>query len=106
MKHMPWYHIMDRSHDRRYAATMTENGRVVVPARLRKLLGVEGTRTELFFHVRDGEVTLITKMQALRRAQARLDAMAPTGTRLASEELIEDREAAARLESSDAQDRT
>ena len=26
---------------------MTENGRVVVPARLRKLLGVEGTRAEL-----------------------------------------------------------
>ena len=51
---------------------MTENGRLVVPVRLRRLLGIEGTRAELFFRVRGDEVKLTTKMQALRRAQARL----------------------------------
>ena len=85
---------------------MTENGRVVVPAHLRRLLGVEGTRAELFFHVEGDGVTLTTKMQALRRAQARLAGLAPAGTKLVSEELIEDRATAARLESGDAQDRS
>ena len=89
-----------------FRATMTENGRVVVPAHLRRLLGVEGMRAELFFHVEDDEVTLTTKMQALRRAQARLAGLAPAGTKLVSEELIEDRATAARLESGDAQDRS
>lgn len=97
---------MEHNQDGLYSATMTENGRVVVPARLRRVLGVDGKRVDVLFHVRGGEVTLTTKMQALRRAQARLGAMTPTGVRLASDELIEDREAAARLESSDARDRT
>ena len=85
---------------------MTENGRLVIPVQLRKLLGIDGTQAELFFHVRGEEVTLTTKMQALRRAQARLAELAPPGSRLASEELIEDREAAARLESGDAKGRS
>ena len=85
---------------------MTENGRLVIPVHLRKLLGIEGTRAELFFHVHGDEVTLTTKMQALRRAQARLADLASPGTRFISEELIEDREVAARLESGDAQDRS
>ena len=84
---------------------MTENGRVVVPAHLRKLLGVAGARADIFFHVQDDTVTLTTKMQALRRAQARLGGPLPPGTRLVSEELIEDRAVAARMESGDAQDR-
>ena len=84
---------------------MTENGRLVLPAHLRKLLGVDGQRTELFFHLQGDEVTLTTKMQVLRRAQARLAGMGLAGTKLASEELIEDRRAEARLESDDATDR-
>ena len=71
---------------------------MVVPAALRKLLGIEGKRVEIFFHVQDREVTLTTKMQALRRAQERLAEVAPTGTKLVSEELIEDRLAEARRE--------
>ena len=84
---------------------MTENGRLVLPAHLRRLLGVDGQRTELFFHLQGDEVTLTTKMQVLRRAQARLADMGLAGTKLASEELIEDRRAEARLESDDATDR-
>ncbi|MDD9980427.1 MAG: AbrB/MazE/SpoVT family DNA-binding domain-containing protein, partial [Gammaproteobacteria bacterium] len=63
---------MDQQQNLHFKAMMTEHGRVVVPAHLRRLLGVEGTRAELFFHVEGDEVTLTTKMQALRRAQARL----------------------------------
>lgn len=96
---------MKQRHSLHFRAIMTESGRVVVPVHLRRLLGVEGTRAELFFHVEGDEVTLTTKMQTLRRAQARLAELAPVGTKLVSEELIEDR-AAARLESSDAQDRS
>jgi bifunctional DNA-binding transcriptional regulator/antitoxin component of YhaV-PrlF toxin-antitoxin module len=84
-----------------FKAMMTENGRMVVPARLRKLLGIEGKRAEILFHVQDREVTLTTKMQALRRAQERLAGTAPTGTKLVSEELIEDRLAEALRESDD-----
>ena len=97
---------MEQQRSLHYKAVMTENGRVVVPAHLRRLLGVEGTRAKLFFRVEGGEVTLTTKMQALRRAQARLAALVPAGTKLVSEELIEDHATAARLESSDAQDRS
>ena len=89
-----------------FRSIMTENGRVVIPAHLRRLLGVEGMRAELFFHVEGDEVTLTTKMQALRRAQARLAGLVPAGTKLVSEELIDDRATAARLESGDAQDRS
>lgn len=74
---------------------------MVVPARLRKLLGIEGKRAEILFHVQDREVTLTTKMQALRRAQERLAGTAPTGTKLVSEELLEDRLAEALRESDD-----
>ena len=97
---------MEQPHDLQFRALMTENGRVVVPAHLRRLLGVEGTRAEIFFRVQGDEVTLTTKMQALGRAQARLAELAPAGAKLASDELIEDRVAAARLESGDAQDRS
>ena len=85
-----------------YSATMTENGRLVLPAHLRRLLGVDGRRAELFFRVQGNEITLTTKMQVLRRAQARLTGMELAGNKLASEELIENRRAEARLESDDA----
>ena len=89
---------MANMQDQRFTASMTENGRLVLPVHLRKMLGVEGQRAELFFHLQGDEVTLTTKMQVLRRAQARLAEMALAGDKLASEELIEDREAAARSE--------
>ena len=96
---------MDQTLRAHFKATMTENGRVVLPAHLRKLLGVAGTRAEIFFHVQDDKVTLTTKMQALRRAQARLGGPLPAGTKMVSEELIEDRAFAARQESGDDQGR-
>ena len=85
---------------------MTENGRIVIPAALRKELGVSGQRQDLFFEIRGSEVILSTKIRALRRAQKRLAGIVPEGSNLISEELIEDRRVEARKESEDAQDRS
>ena len=93
---------VEQSMEGRYSATMTENGRLVLPAHLRGLLGVDGQRAELFFRVQGDEITLTTKMQVLRRAQARLAEMGLAGKMFASEELIENRRTEARLESDDA----
>lgn len=90
----------------RFKATMTENGRMVIPAALRKQLGVSGQRHDIFFEIRGSEVILTTKMRALRRAQERLVGVVPAGSKLLSEELIEDRRAEARRESEDGQDRS
>ena len=51
------------------------------------------------------KITLTKKMQALRRAQALLAGMALTGTKLASDELLEDRRAEARSAAGGAKDR-
>ena len=85
---------------------MTENGRIVIPAELRKKLGVSGQRQDIFFEIRGSEVILTTKMRALRRAQERLVGIVPAGSKLISEELIEDRRAEARRESEYGQDRS
>ena len=84
---------------------MTENGRLVLPVHLRKMLGVEGQRAELFFSLQGDEITLTTKMQVLRRAQAQLAGSLLAEKKLVSEELIEDRQAEARSEASGAKDR-
>ena len=85
---------------------MMENGRVVIPAALRKQLGVSGQRHDIFFEIRGSEVILTTKMRALRRAQERLVGVVPAGSKLISAELIEDRRVEARRESEDGQDRS
>ena len=77
---------------------------MVIPAALRKQLGVSGQRQDIFFEIRGSDVILTTKIQALRRAQERLAGIVPTGSKLISEELIEDRRAEARRESQDVQD--
>lgn len=91
---------------RAFKATMTENGRIVIPAALRKQLGVSGQRQDIFFEIRGSEVILTTKIRALRRAQERLVGIVPTGSKFISEELIEDRRAEARRESEDAENRS
>ena len=85
-----------------FKATMAVNGRVVVPAALRRALGIAGQRADIFFEIRGGNVTLTTRMRKLRKAQERLAGIVQTGSKLASDELIEDRRAEARRDSSDA----
>jgi len=90
-------------HDRQqFSVTVAANGRVVIPVALRTALGIAGQRAEVFFDLRGDHVTLTTRMRELRRAQDRIAAIAQTGCKTASDELIEDRRAEARRESGDA----
>ena len=93
---------MSEHNRQQFSATVAENGRVVIPATLRTALGIAGQRAEVFFNLCGDHVTLTTRMRELRRAQDRIAGIAQTGSKLASEELIEDRRAAARRELGDA----
>ncbi len=73
-------------------ATMGKQGRVVVPASIRKELGLEAGTT-VSFVVKNGVVTLSTPMSAIRELQAMFaDAPRPPGM-LMSEQLIAERRA-------------
>ena len=72
-------------------------GRVLLPAELRATLGVrEGD--ELVGELRDGELRLMSRATALRRAQSLVRLHVPVGTSLVDEMLAERRAEAAREE--------
>jgi AbrB family looped-hinge helix DNA binding protein len=48
--------------------TLNENGRIVIPAVMRKALQVKAG-DELLLHVEDGELRVTTRMQRIRKAQ-------------------------------------
>ncbi len=73
-----------------------QGGRVVLPAQFRKALGVK-TGDDLILSLRDGEVRIFTRQQAIRRAQGMLRRYIPEG-RILSEELIAERRAEAARE--------
>jgi AbrB family looped-hinge helix DNA binding protein len=64
-------------------------GRVVIPARYRKTIGVE-VGDEVVLILDGGEVRVMTPRQAVREAQALVRKHIPAGSKLASE-LIEER---------------
>ena len=73
-------------------AKLGQGGRVVLPAQFRKALGVE-TGDDLILSLRDGEVRIFTRQQAIRRAQGMLKHLAPG--RSLVDELIAERRAEA-----------
>ena len=89
----------DRLKERRFRATMDENGRFVMPVKLRRALGLEGAGAELIFDVVDGQVVLSTKLEGLRQAQAILQGIIGEGAPSLAEELIRERREEARRES-------
>ncbi|MYC68886.1 MAG: hypothetical protein F4X12_21460 [Acidobacteriia bacterium] len=96
------FEARNRKRRQQFSATVAEDGRVVIPAALRAVLGIAGQRTEVFFDPRGDHVTLTTRMRELRKTQDRIARIAQPGGKLASDELIEDRRAEARRESGDA----
>lgn len=42
---------------------MAENGRVVIPAALRAVLGINDQRAEVFFEIRGKDITLTTRLR-------------------------------------------
>lgn len=67
------------------------NGRTVIPAALREQLGIKDG-DQLIWEVRDGELTVTTRIAQLRRAQALFRKYIPADVSLV-DELIADRRA-------------
>lgn len=85
-------------------AQVSPDGRVVIPAPYRKALGIEGTGHVLMLW-ENGEVRLVGRDAAIRRAQVLVSRYVPKGSRL-SDELIADRRAEVARESGDDQSRS
>jgi len=75
---------------------MSEGGRVVIPAEIRKALGVKDGDTVLWELV-DGAAHLTTQRERMRRAQAFVRQYVPQGVSLV-DELIAERRAEAERE--------
>lgn len=66
-----------------------EGGRVIIPASLRKAMGVS-TGDELIVRLVDGELRMLTPRQGVRLAQSLVRQFVPKGSRLV-DELVEER---------------
>lgn len=80
----------------REVAKLGEGGRMVIPARFRKALGVN-TGDDLIVVLEEEELRIFTRRQAIKRAQGILRRYIPQG-RILSEELIRERRAEAARE--------
>src|SRR5689334_22474551 len=74
---------------------VTDAGRVVIPAELRKEFGIE-EGAEIVFSKDDDGIRITTLQEAIRQAQDYFTALAPAGVSLAQELLRERRDEAAR----------
>ncbi len=83
-----------------YKAKIGANGRLVIPAGVRKALGL-APGDEVLLRLEDGEVRIISRQAALRRARARVAKYAKDG-RSWTDELIEERRRWAAEEDGDA----
>jgi AbrB family looped-hinge helix DNA binding protein len=75
---------------------LADAGRLVIPAALRREMGVE-PGDDLLLRVEDGELRVIGKMQAIRRIQARAQQLKKPGESVV-DEFIAEREAEAARE--------
>ena len=69
---------------------MSDGGRVVVPAEIRKALNLREGDT-VYWELLDGEARLTTRMARLRRAQEAVKRYTEAGTGSVVEELLADR---------------
>lgn len=73
------------------ATKLGPGGRFVLPAELRRALGLRVGDDVILELEPDGSVRLMTRLQAIRRAQELLRPYRPTDGRLVSDELIAER---------------
>ena len=78
---------------------VAENGRMVLPAEVRRALGVNGP-SQVRVEVAEDGVRITTPRQALMRARARIQAIVPADQSL-SAELLADRQAEAEQDASE-----
>jgi len=74
---------------KQYPIKLGEGGRVVIPADVRKELGID-IGDELMLHMEEGKLVLLTRKQAIQYVQEQM-AKYEIGDRLLSQELIEER---------------
>lgn len=72
-----------------YRTVLAPGGRIVIPAAMRKAMGLE-VGEEVLIRFEDGEARLFTRAQAIRRAQELVRRYVPEGVSLV-DELLEDR---------------
>lgn len=78
-----------------HTTRMTKEGRVLIPAELRKSLGLSPEDT-LSVYALNGEIRIVSRVQALRQMQKRLAKYKKPGQGVVDEFLREKREEAAR----------
>jgi AbrB family looped-hinge helix DNA binding protein len=74
---------------------VNENGRVVIPASYRKILGIKAG-DEVILRMEDDELRITTMKRRIERAQRRIRQYVKPGVSLADELIAERREAAKR----------
>ena len=72
-----------------------KNGRIVIPVQFRKALGVQAGDV-LMMSLREGEIRIFTRDQAIKNIQALVRRYVPEGVSLADELIAERRAEAAR----------
>lgn len=82
---------------RRETSVLSSEGRVVIPASIRKELGLEPGVT-LTFGIESGRVVMSTRQAAIAELQRMFAEVRPEGAPLMSEELIAERRAEAARE--------
>lgn len=88
-----------------YAVKLSEGGRVVIPAEVRRALEVQ-EGDSLVLDVKDGEIRLYSRREQLRRAQALFQRYFPPGGVSLVDELIAERRAEAAREDDELAGRT
>jgi AbrB family looped-hinge helix DNA binding protein len=78
-----------------HATRMSKEGRILIPAELRKSLGL-ATDEPLSVYEKDGELRIVSQVQALRGMQQRLAKYKRPGESVVDELIRERREEAAR----------
>jgi AbrB family looped-hinge helix DNA binding protein len=81
--------------DMMHATRMSKEGRILIPAELRKSLGL-ATDEPLSVYEKDGELRIVSQVQALRGMQQRLAKYKRPGESVVDELIRERREEAAR----------
>jgi AbrB family looped-hinge helix DNA binding protein len=87
--------------DTQSTVTINSQGRVVLPAHLRRELGLT-PGSVLIAYVEDGRIVLETRLNALRRVQAYVSSRVPAGVSLVDELIAERRAEAAKEAAEDA----
>lgn len=78
-----------------HQARLSKEGRVLIPAAVRQQLGLVENEP-LSIYVQDGEVRIVSRVQAIRRMQQRMAKYKKSGESVVDELLRERREEAAR----------